>query len=385
MTTHRFAALTFAILFGIATHAAAQAGQLDPTFGNNGIFTTTLSTGFAVALQADGKIVFAGEASIASSPIFRLNSNGTLDSTFGTGGEVQLTPPGRESLGVFALAVQSDGKILVAANDNGILLARLTSTVAADASFGQNGFSTTVAVQSVPFSGGMVLQSDGNIVVVGGGVVGTATPSAIARFTSAGQLDSSFGVGGVANLVYGGPTQVALQADGKILVTSGPPVLPFFFSTFAPPVAQQGTLTRYNKNGSLDATFGTVGTASSLPSASALTVQSDGRILVAGGVISKRNLAPNPTDLGFGILRYLSNGSIDSSFGTGGVAITDFGANNPDAAAFALALQANGDIVAAGTAAVPNDGSFAAAPFALARYTSAGKLDTHGCVIRHVQ
>jgi uncharacterized delta-60 repeat protein len=86
------------------------------------------------------------------------------------------------------------------------------------------------------------------------------------------------------------------------------------------------------------------------------------------------NPPPAAGDTGFGLVRYNANGSIDKTFGTRGVAISDFGAGAPDSASFALAVQSNGDIVAAGTAGVIVSGVFTSS-FGLARYTSAGVLD----------
>lgn len=94
----------------------AQAGSLDPTFGTKGIATTLGTTAAAAALQSDGKIVVVGSASNGSSPaILRYDTNGTLDSTFGSGGQVTLNTT--DSGSAFAVAIQSNGKILVAAPD----------------------------------------------------------------------------------------------------------------------------------------------------------------------------------------------------------------------------------------------------------------------------
>jgi len=194
----------------------------------------------------------------------------------------------------------------------------------------------------------------------------------MARFTTSGQLDTSFGTGGLVNLQYGSPTQVAVQSNGKILVTSGESgklIFPF-------PTAQAGAVTRYNSNGTVDKTFGAAGVAASVASASALVLQSDGKIVVAGAITSKVTAPLTYNDVGFGIVRYNSNGSLDSTFGRGGVAITDFGATATDSGAFALAVQSDGDIVAAGAAGDSSSGSFTASSFGLSRYTSAGKLDT---------
>jgi len=105
----------------------------------------------------------------------------------------------------------------------------------------------------------------------------------MARLTATGQLDTTFGAGGLAVLLAQLPSGIALQSDGKILIASG---------GFSPPAAVQnpppgaGSLARYNSNGSLDRTFGISGQAASVALPYAVAVQTDGRILVAGGIVS---------------------------------------------------------------------------------------------------
>jgi uncharacterized delta-60 repeat protein len=371
------AAFTAAVFVCSAPQAHAQAGQLDPTFGTGGIYATTTgkSTGTAIAIQSDGKIVVAGGglgSQTLADTLIRLNTNGTVDPSFGSAGVDNLEPPGATALGFAAAAIQSDGKIVALAETyNGLMVARVEPNGSLDSSFGTGGFTATVSLAGFNnlFPGGLAIQSDGKIVVVAGG----GNPSIMARFDTNGTLDSTFGTGGVANLVSPSPTQVAVQSNGKILVTSGVDGQ----MVLAPqPASQPGTIIRYNSNGTVDTTFGSAGIAASLPSASALLVQSDGKILVAGGATSKVNAPPAASDVGFGLVRYNPNGSLDRTFGTGGVAITDFGLSAPDSASFALALQSNGDIVAAGAAGVNASGTLISSSFGLSRYTSAGILDT---------
>src|SRR5208337_1500541 len=191
---------------------------------------------------------------------------------------------------------------------------------------------------------------------------------------ASGQLDTTFGSGaGMVNLAYPGPTQISVQANGKILVASGEPAKLVFQ---AQPAAQPGSITRYNSNGTVDKTFASSGTAASVASASALLLQSDGKIVVAGSLASKLNAPATKNDVGFGIVRYSSNGALDKSFGTGGVAIVDFGVNAPVSGAFALAIQSNGDLVAGGAAGGTAVNNKLVSSFGLARFTGAGKLDT---------
>ena len=378
----RLSLFALAILLCVAAQAAAQAGHLDPTFANKGIFATTTgeSTANAVAIQSDGKVVIAGTGvanSALTDTLIRLNTDGTLDASFGSGGVANFAPD-TIVFGFFALSIQPDGKIIAAADGalNGrqpdMRVARVNTDGTLDTSFGSGGFTTA---QVFPLeSGNLALQPDGKILVAAGVDNPNGVPSEMARFTASGQLDTTFGNGvGMINLAYPGPTQIAVQSNGKILVAAGEAAR---LVNQAQPAAQPGSITRYNSNGTLDKTFGSSGSASSLASASALLLQSDGKIVVAGALTSKLNPPPSANDVGFGIARYSSNGVIDRSFGTGGIAIVDFGVNAPVSGAFALAIQSNGDLVAAGAAGGTLSGNRITSSFGLARFTSAGKLDT---------
>jgi uncharacterized delta-60 repeat protein len=364
------------VLLFASSYAVGQAGTLDPAFASGGIFQApgSASTANALAIQGDGKIVVAGSG-IASNgggldTLLRLNTNGTLDTTFGTGGVFSISPKGAELVnGFFGVAIQPDGKIVaVASGLVGVQLIRVLSNGTLDTTFGTGGLTTTITAFGGIGGGGLALQSNGDIVVV----AGSLNPSVMARFTSSGKLDTTFGTGGQVNLQYGTPTQVAIQSNGKILVTSGlSGKLVFFF-----PNAQAGSITRYNSNGSVDTTFGAAGTAASVASASALVLQSDGKIVVGGAITSKLNAPGTANDVGFGIVRYNSNGSLDRTFGMGGVAITDFGSTATCTGAYAVAVQSNGDIVAGGASGNTLEGTFISSSFGLSRYTSAGQLDT---------
>ena len=373
--SHRLSLLPLAILLCMPGHAVAQAGQLDSTFANRGIFTGPVgATGYALAIQSDGKIVIAGTGILNNAFSFmliRLNTNGTLDNNFGTGGVVNLIPSGVYTVfGLFGLAIQSDGKILAGAASGGgpqgdvIQVARFETNGSLDTSFGTEGFTPIVAVPT-GISGNIALQPDGAILAA----AGMGNPSEMARFTSSGQLDTTFGSGGIVNLANPGPTQIAVQPNGQILVGSGEPSR---LVSQPQPAAQAGTISRYNADGTLDKTFGASGTVSSVASVSALVLESTGKIVVAGVLTSKVNAPPTQNNLGFGVARYNSNGTIDKTFGAGGVAIADFGPSAPASAAYAAAVQSNGDIVAGGAAGSAGN---VVSSFGLARFTSAGKLD----------
>ncbi len=178
-----------------------------------------------------------------------------------------------------------------------------------------------------------------------------------------GGLDLGFGSGGKVSTAFGGDdTAMALQADGKIIMVGGS--------------STDFLLARYNLDGSLDAGFGTGGLvtsdvgAGSADEARAVAIQADGKIVVAGNAVVGRT-SNNQFNFDFALARFNADGSPDLSFGSGGKVTTDF--NGQTDRAFALAIQGDGKIVVAGSA-TPASGI--STDFAVARYNSNGTPDT---------
>jgi len=390
----RLAFLAAVVVIASSTLAFAQAGQLDSTFGTGGIFTTNftqydVTIDSAVAIQSDGKIILAGTIPLGqgqSAALLRLNTNGTLDSSFGTGGIVTSNFGITDGDAVTAVAIQPNGQIVAAAVGDFLAegsVGRFNSDGTVDTTFGDNGFAISGSLfRGAGTSDFLALQADGKILVTGN--------TLIARYTSSGQLDPTFGSNGsgIAALTSPLATAMALQSDGKILVTTGVGALPTLTTSPFLPVPLAGSIARYNTNGTLDTNFGVSGQAACVASAAAIAVQSNGKIVVAGAITSAlltsvsggTTGANNQT--GFGAVRYNSNGSIDTTFnpgisiGSGGGVITGFGNSFPAGSAFAVAIQSNGEIVVAGQAGIGNNDFFTSSSFALARYTAAGQLDT---------
>jgi uncharacterized delta-60 repeat protein len=359
----RLSVLVCAAAFVLPTLLMAGAGSLDPTFGTNGIVTTANTGANAAALQNDGKIVVAGSISTGQNPrqpgIMRYNIDGTLDPNFGSGGRV-IVPATVQVGPAFAVAIQSDGKILAATPNNlRVGVFRFNANGTPDRTFGSNGVATispSVLDEGSFLVGGIVVQSDGKILVAANDT-GTAAQT-FGRLLPNGQPDSTFGTNGVAPLVTGAQT-LALQPGGQILVLS-------FF-------AGGGTAVRYTTNGSLDTTFSGAGQAPGFGSGSPgglAVINSTSKFIVTGSLI--KSLTFKDSVSGFLLVRYMSDGVIDSSFGRNGIAVTPF-PGNMISSALSVAIQANGDIVAAGETATTASGP---SDFALARYTANGTLDT---------
>src|SRR5271167_3662806 len=372
-TRRRLGLLVSVVVVASSTFAPAQAGQLDSTFGTGGVFTTnftqtdtTMAT--AVAIQSDGKIVVGGSTP-GGAALARLNTNGTLDSSFGSGGIVN------NSFGadgpVFGVAIQPDGKIVAAAAGFlGGSVGRFNSDGSVDTTFGNGGFAVSKSLNSGPgILSALALQADGKILVTGAGLIG--------RYTTEGQLDTTFGNSGIAALTSSIATAMALQSDGKFLVTTGLGAPSELFGSPNLPGTQPGAIARYNTNGSLDETFGISGQAACVASATAIAIQSNGKIVVAGAIpsvlltFSSGGIIVANNQTGFGVVRYNANGSVDTTFhpgngaGDGGGVITGFGNSFPAGGAFALAIQSNGEIVVAGQAGVGANGGLSFASSSL--------------------
>lgn len=379
-------AFLVAVVIASSTFVLAQAGQLDSTFGTGGIFATSFTQSgstmdIAVAIQGDGKIVLGGSTPNGAA-LLRLNTNGTLDTSFGSGG---ILNPAFGALGpVMALVIQPNQQILAyAAGFVTASVGRFNPDGSVDTTFGDGGFATSKSLDSGPgIRSVMALQADGKILVTGAGLIG--------RYTSTGQLDTTFGTNGFAALNATVATGIAVQSDGKILVTTGVAAPTQLFGSPGVPAPGTGAIARYNTNGTLDTAFGISGQASCVASAAGIALQSNGKIVVAGTITSALQtvlesdgitVADNQT--GFGVVRYNANGSIDTTFnpgaglGTGGGVVTGFGNSFPNGGAFALAIQSNGEIVVAGMAgATSPQGTLNSSSFVLARYTTTGQLDT---------
>lgn len=365
--------LLFTVLSVACLVCGAQAGSPDAGFGTGGKVTTAIGTVSkirAMAIQADGKIVVAGLSHTGSNKDFgvvRYNTDGSLDNSFDLDGKV-VTAIGAGNADDIALcmAIQSDGKIVVAGytfNGGGddFSMVRYNTDGSLDNSFDGDGkLITSFGASNNAEINAITIQPDGKIVVAGRAYSGTNDDFALARYNTNGSLDNSFDgdgklltpiglFGDVANAVV-------IQPDGKIVaagLTSTIGNLDF-------------ALARYNSNGTLDNSFDgdgiiitPVGPSSDVINAIAL--QADGKIVVAGS-------SSNGSDNDFALARYNTDGSPDNSFDGDGKQTIAFGSSGD--VAYAVAMQADGKIVAAGYSSSPSNDDFA-----VARFNSNGSLD----------
>ena len=346
-------------------------GSLDLSFGVDGIATTDVGVstdaGYDVALQADGKILVTGFTDSGTSDDFvliRYNADGTLDTSFDGDGIVttDLSTTGDVAESV---VVQADGKILVAGSafngtDYDFALVRYNADGSLDTSFAGDGIATTDLGSGADRGRSVTVQSDGKILVAGKGIA-TDADFAIVRYNSDGSLDTSFGGDGITTTDVGGGADagfsVTVQPDGKILVAGRS--YDGSSDAFA--------LTRYNSDGSLDTSFDNDGIVTTdigvgTDIAYSVDLQPDGKILATG-------YSNNGVSTEIALIRYNSDGSLDTTFGGSGIVTTDLGPGNDSA--YDAALQSDGKIVVAGYS---DNGP--SVDFAILRYNADGSLDT---------
>lgn len=357
--------------FGVARYHAD--GTVDTSFAGDGKATTTFNglNGFAaaVALQDDGKIVVGGSTS-AGFAIARYEPDGALDTTFD--GDGTLTTPFGAFSGIAHVLVQPDGKIVAAGGmfspgGSGFAVARYNPNGSLDMSFDGDGRVVTSFNGLGGGAGSVALQPDGKIVAAGSAPGGNGQADfALARYNPDGSLDTTFDGDGRVTM----PTadndaidDLVIQPDGKLLAT-GVGGIGVGFKT-----------ARYQPDGALDLGFGDDGVTvtrffgADIEGARGVSLQADGRIVVAGEVTSPAGEFA-AADRKFALARYLADGTPDGSFGDGGRLTTDFGDASNDSAAD-VAIQPDGRILAVGGAGpcLPR------CLTALARYESDGEVD----------
>ena len=317
-------------------------GQRDKTFGTQrGAVLSPYNIAYnyetihSIALQSDNKIVVAGTATDTSGEfgagdivVERYDTQGYRDHSFGYLGKVAISHSYGKEEGANALAIQNDGKILVGGsfkdgsgnNYHQFLLLRLDINGSLDTTFADNGkavlpFAKDAIIQDI------VLLSNGQIIVIGGGTDSTFSDFTLARYNTDGTLDTYFGTDGKIltdlNTHNDWAYQAQVQNDGKIILAG--------YSTNPDKSYKKDfALARYSADGVLDTTFGenldgkvTTTLSSNDNIIYDIALQSDNKIVVAGEVVN---------DAGHRVIalaRYDTNGSIDESFGTLGVVTDD--------------------------------------------------------------
>lgn len=371
-TKLKMATLAFGVLCLLSSNLQAQDGSLDLSFGNNGIVTTHIAgnydKAYTMCTQPDSKILVAGFSHNGIHQDFtlvRYHSNGSIDLTFGLNGIV-ITNIGNNHSGAFGISLQPDGKILLAGSSQGTLgydftLVRYNTNGSIDSTFDFDGIVVTSVGTNEDQAEAILLQPDGKILVAGRSDNGAVnTDFSLVRYNTDGSLDLTFDTDGKVITDLGSPYDeakaISLQPDGKILLAGN----------FGLNAVSDFAVLRYNTDGSLDTSFDgdgivTTDIASYGDFASAISLQPDGKILVAGMSV----YGGAYTD--FSLVRYNSDGSLDHTLDSDGMITTSIG--NFGEGATDMCLQPDGKILLAGFYNNTDQ------DFALIRYNSDGSLD----------
>jgi len=327
-------------------------GSIDASFSGDGIQVTSIAAGsladraYGLAIQADGKVILAGSTANGGNDDFaivRYDTNGNLDATF-SGDGIQTTSLSTTNDVAMAVAIQADGKILAAGNSGmNFAIARYDVSGTLDVAFDGDGILTSSYGNSTSVANAMALQEDGKIIVAGYGWSGVSWDFGVARLTSSGLPDVTFNADGKTlfhlNSTSTIPEEfnaVAIQSDGKILL-AGRTVGAVSGDSY------DAVVMRLDSGGNLDATFGggdgvVTLNLSNWDEFTSVEVQADGKILAAGS-----------DGIGFGealIARFNTDGTLDTSFNGDGVLSTTFASGT--SAIYDLAMAPSGQVVVAG-------------------------------------
>ncbi|HEX8143529.1 MAG TPA: Calx-beta domain-containing protein, partial [Pyrinomonadaceae bacterium] len=315
----------------------AAGGDLDPTFGGSGLVFVRPQAisgngpATAAALQPDGKIVVVTSLSgPIKTALMRLNTDGSIDSSFG---DSNGRAPADSAV---SIALQQDGKIVTAGTVEytgttekpDLLVSRYNADGSPDTSFGTGGRVKTDFLGRQDSASAVIIQPDQKIVVAAVANTGEfsngkeGTVFAIARYDSTGALDTSFGTGGKVTTIF--PGRFSLARDIIFQPDWKLVVVGKTLSRTSTVTEDDFALARYYTDGTLDATFGAGGmvTKDVSPSDDAYTVaiQADRRLLV-GGTAGNPLQPSEPNNAA--LLRYNSDGTPDSTFGVGGYTAFD--------------------------------------------------------------
>jgi len=380
ITSHTFAGL---LALGIAcctNFAQAQAGSLDPTFGTGGTVTTSFTDGVAgvgAFEQSTGDIVALAQVDFVNNVgtgvgLVRYTSTGELDTTFGTNG-ITVTTFAGIAFDPFGFAVQTSGGFLIAgvvttkSGRNEFGLARYTSSGILDTTFGTNGLVTTKVGTRSDAPSALLLQPNGQIVMGGFEVAGGNIPGmmSLVRYNANGTLDSTFGKGGIslARVALLGPETLALLSNGDYLAVG------------QNADGNTGIVAEFGSKGALLPKVTSAKVVAALSSSqsavpnvmfqSPTVFQPNGRYVVGTTSCTFHSECRGTK---FAVNRFLETGKTDTSFDA---TVESFDPTQTTSVAQTVALQANGQIVVGGL--INQDAPIVGG---LVRLDSNGELDT---------
>ncbi len=358
-------------LFVVARHMTD--GSIDTSFGVNGITiidfdvdTVNLNECTSVAIQPDGKIVLAGFAYMQTNDDFalaRLNTDGTLDISFDGDGKRTIHAGFSAAYNaIYDIVIDANEKIVFAGyikdmvNDDDFAIGRLNSDGSTDSTFGNSGITQVDFNTHDDRASGLIILNDNRIAVCGKTDGFPNVDFGLVLLSASGNLDNSFDADGKLLTDFGSNSDeakgIAQQQDGKLVVSGSYTNFSFDFC-----------VARYNLDGALDNSFSSDGkvitdvspTSTDDGDEGGIIIQPDGKILLSGFVCTS-------FFSDFGLIRYNSDGSLDSTFGNSGKVITDLGSLSDYG--YAMAIQPDLKILVGGS----YDSGSNAIDFAIARY-----------------
>jgi len=379
-TFHMITGLLAIGLMFAADLAHAQAGRLDTTFGAGGIVTTSFADGVAgvgAFEQSNGDIVAVAQVNFVNNVgtgigLVRYTSAGELDTTFGTNG-ITVTTFAGIAVDPFGFAVQKNGDFLIGgvattkSGRNEFGLARYTSNGVLDTTFGTNGLVTTKVGTRSDAPSALLLQPNGQIVMGGFEVAGANIPGmmSLVRYNANGALDTTFGKGGIslARVTFLGPETLALLSNGDYLAVG------------QNANGNTGIVAEFSSKGALlpkvtsaKVVAALMSSQSAVPNVmfqSPTVFQPNGHYVVATTSCTFHSECRGTK---FAVNRFLETGNTDTTFDA---TVESFDPTQTTSVAEAVALQANGQIVVGGL--INQDAPIVGG---LVRLDSNGELDT---------
>lgn len=352
-------------------------GSIDTGFGINGVASVNIvafssnnnssDEAQRVFIQNDGKIVLTGLSTNRSNSddyyaAARFNSDGVLDTTYGTNGTVIFDFGGRDSGRPADATMLDNNKVIISGytgSPRDFASGQLDATGNLDQNFSIDGKQTTDVGGTFDEAYAVTNDASGNIYVAGEG----DNDFSIIKYSPSGRLDTTFNSNGIVstNIATGeiGIRSLAILPDGKIMAVG---------VIFSSTTDRDIILIKYNDDGSLDTSFGTNGysrfdiDAGSEDIARSLTLQNDGKIVVSGSLFTAG-------DSYFFTTRFNTDGTIDNSFSGNGVRIETFGPGFN--IAYTVKMQPDGKLLVAGYVGNSSGNS---SDFAIARYNNTDTL-----------
>jgi len=356
-------------------------GTIDSTFDGDGIVKTDFNgksdTALSAAFQADGKIVvvgYSGDLNVDRDfAIARYNPDGSLDTTFGSGGRL-VTDIGNPNDEAVSVAIDANGKIIVAgttSSRNGdFATVRYLQDGSFDTTFGgtgkviTDGFCPGNCSNSFDRVAGVAIDSVGRIIVMGDGRAFNSQDVDFVgiRYQDSGLMDTSFGFFGKARLAIPGNSRAGAKANGMTLQTDGKIVMVGATRQSSTLPFQGMAISRFTANGMWDSNFSESNRRisnsifSDTYQINSVDIDSDGKIVAVGNFNSQ-----------FAVVRTLRDGLSDNFFGDNGLALTTINPAATNGGAFGVGFASDGKIIVAG-----HQNSNQASEIAVARFTIDG-------------